>query len=133
MKRHRDPYSKNFHSQLRTAIGCHSNITIPVSVPATVSGAGLLGLGPGAPTVACRFGEAGSSAARLGPGGAGAAEVSCTTPPFGRMGETSLHLDFLSASTGARVGSFPIFSSEQPPAFTIFDIGEIAISPQPQP
>ena len=61
--------------------------------------------GFGGPNVTCRFGESDSTTARLG---AGATEVRCPTPTFGRSRQISLHLDFISA--GERVGSCAVFA-----------------------
>ena len=99
-----------------TAVGCESIITIPVTLPAEDTPIGGLNV----PNATCRFGESGSTAARLGAGGA---EVQCPTPTFGRSGETSLHLDFIAA--GERVGSFAVFT--EAPAFTVYDLGAISI------
>ena len=84
-----------------TAVGCESTITIPVTFPA----AGLAAGDSGGPNATCRFGESDGSAARLSADGT---EVQCPTPAFGRSGEMSLHLDFVSA--GERVGSFAVFT-----------------------
>ena len=84
-----------------TAVGCESTITIPVTFPA----AGLAAADSGGPNATCRFGESDGFAARLSADGT---EVQCPTPAFGRSGEMSLHLDFVSA--GERVGSFAVFT-----------------------
>ena len=84
-----------------TAVGCESTITIPVTFPA----AGLAAGDSGGPNATCRFGESDGFAARLSADGT---EVQCPTPAFGRSGEMSLHLDFVSA--GERVGSFAVFT-----------------------
>ena len=81
-----------------TALGCESTITIPVTFPAATGDSG-------GPNATCRFGESDSSAAWLSADGT---EVQCPTPTFGRSGEISLHLDFISA--GERVGSFAVFT-----------------------
>ena len=84
-----------------TAVGCESTITIPVTFPVASLATG----DSGGPNATCRFGESDSSAAWLSADGT---EVQCPTPTFGRSGEISLHLDFISA--GERVGSFAVFT-----------------------